>query len=170
MLAVNRSSFVGGYNAVSSIEAAPARTLMPKQAEVGYVNKAQETLNKTDIVAPINTEKEKEKPTLDLKIVDTATNKAENIVIPDSQGGVVLIRPDKQVFRKKILDFTEEYSRVLAVAFGASAFLFNLGSTTVLNRRSMIWSGVAVVVAVVAFLIWHDRNKLFNSVKYDNVK
>lgn len=83
------------------------------------------------------------------------------VVIPKGASGVVFVRSDKQNYKRKILDFAEDYSRVLAVTFGVSAFLFNLGSTTVLNKRSLIWSGMAVVIIVVAFLVYHDREKLF---------
>ena len=85
------------------------------------------------------------------------------VVIPKGASGVVFVRSDKQNYKRKILDFAEEYSRVLAVTFGVSAFLFNLGSTTVLNKRSLIWSGMAMVIIVVTFLVYHDREKLFNT-------
>ncbi len=146
MILVNRNSFAGGYLAG-----------VDKTRDIQLQKLQKET------VATTSADKKQDEPAVveDIKVTQTTTGGTENIVVPDSRGGIVVIRPDKQVFRKKILDFTEEYSRVLAVTFGVSAFLFNLGSTTVLNRRSMIWSGVAVVVIVLAFLVWHDRNKLF---------
>lgn len=145
MIQINRDRFVGGYRL----------TGMDETREI----QSQKSQNET--IAPEDKKQDEPVVVEDVKVTQTATNGTENIVVPDTQGGIVVVRPDRQVFRKKILDFTEEYSRVLAVTFGVSAFLFNLGSTTVLNRRSMIWAGVAVVVVVLAFLVWHDRNKLF---------
>ncbi len=148
MIQINRDRFVGGYRL----------TGMEKTREI----QSQKSQNETAITVTPEDKKQDEPVVVeDVKVTQTATSGTENIVVPDTQGGIVVVRPDRQVFRKKILDFTEEYSRVLAVTFGVSAFLFNLGSTTVLNRRSMIWAGVAVVVVVLAFLVWHDRNKLF---------
>lgn len=172
MILVNRNSFAGGYR-LAEIEKAKTKDTafqklhnevvmtMPvnkKQKETSIIERekaSETTTNGTEETAKVE----------EVKVAQTTTNGTENIVIPDTQGGIVVVRPDRQVFRKKILDFTEEYSRILAVTFGVSAFLFNLGSTTVLNRRSVIWSGVAVVVVVMGFLIWHDRNKLFVNAK-----
>lgn len=153
MIAINMNGFVGGYKAMPSKEMTLESTVLDGVEKEPVVT-----------VADAN----KDKPDDSSRDVLTVVDTSKSVVVPDSQGGVVIVRSDKQVFRKKILDFTEEYSRVLAVTFGVSAFLFNLGSTTVLNRRSVIWSGVAVVVVVIAFLIWHDRGKLFSAREVNN--
>jgi len=125
-----------------------------------------EKLGKTSTKDAILDEKPNKKPDIPSNI----TNEKEGdyphfngdlVVVPKGASGVVFVRSDKQNYKRKILDFAEDYSRVLAVTFGVSAFLFNLGSTTVLNKRSLIWSGMAVVIIVVAFLVYHDREKLF---------
>lgn len=125
-----------------------------------------EKIGETSIKDTVLDEKPNKKPDIPSGI----TNKKEGsfpdlngdlVVVPKGASGVVFVRSDKQNYKRKILDFAEDYSRVLAVTFGVSAFLFNLGSTTVLNKRSLIWSGMAVVIIVVAFLVYHDREKLF---------
>ena len=132
------NNFNGGYNSVPSAAAAPS---------------AQE--EKPTPAAPKESDKTPEKrPSM-------PNVNGDIVVVPERSSAVVYVRGDKQNYKRKILDFAEEYSRLLAVTFGVSAFLFNLGSTTVLNKRSLIWSGMAVVVVVVAFLVYHDREKLF---------
>ena len=136
------NNFNGGYNSVPSAAAAPSAEtpapVAPKGSDTTGTDKQQTKMP----IPKVN---------------------GDVVVVPERSSAVVYVRSDKQNYKRKILDFAEEYSRLLAVTFGVSAFLFNLGSTTVLNKRSLIWSGMAVVVVVVAFLVYHDREKLFGN-------
>ena len=63
-------------------------------------------------------------------------------------------------------NYLDIHGDLVVIPKGASGVVFvrcNLGSTTVLNKRSLIWSGMAVVIIVVTFLVYHDREKLFNT-------
>ena len=143
------NNFNGGYNSVPSAAVAPSAEtpapVAPKGAPVAPKGGDTTGTDKQQTQMPI--------PKVNGDVV----------VVPERSSAVVYVRGDKQNYKRKILDFAEEYSRLLAVTFGVSAFLFNLGSTTVLNKRSLIWSGMAVVVVVVAFLVYHDREKLFGN-------
>lgn len=146
------NNFNGGYNSVPSAAAAPSAPSAETSAPVAPKGAA---------VAPKGgdtTGTDKQQTQMPIPKVN-----GDVVVVPERSSAVVYVRSDKQNYKRKILDFAEEYSRLLAVTFGVSAFLFNLGSTTVLNKRSLIWSGMAVVVVVVAFLVYHDREKLFGN-------
>lgn len=66
----------------------------------------------------------------------------------------------KNFYNNKILDFADNYSKVIMVAFGVSTFCFNLGSNRVLNKKFMVWAGIVIIVLVISFLLLYNKDFL----------
>jgi len=59
-----------------------------------------------------------------------------------------------------MFDFVAKYYSVIMVAFGVSAFCFNLGASYVFDRKFMKWVGIGIVIFVIGFLLINNRKFL----------